>query len=117
MDSPYSESDAARDEQGVIDCLHRSGWIENSWEFGSRLVIQWTEKGKEGVARLYELYESAGGAELNGRQVALFGLIAFASQKAGVDAKRVSMIGETDLSRCQSDLRPGEAGPGPAVGA
>jgi hypothetical protein len=36
---------------------------------------------------------------LNGRQVALFGLIAFASYKVGMDNNNVTAIGDADLSR------------------
>ena len=62
-------------------------------------MIQWTEKGKAGTVRLNELFEEAGAGKLNGRQVALFGLIAFASYKVGMDNNNVTSIGDADLSR------------------
>jgi len=95
----YTAKDAEDDERAVIDHLHRSGWIEKSWESDTTLMIQWTEKGKAGTVRLNELYEEAGAGRLNGRQVALFGLIAFASYKVGMDNNNVTAIGDADLSR------------------
>jgi hypothetical protein len=95
----YTAKDAEDDERAVIEHLHHSGWIEKSWESNSTLMIQWTEKGKTGAIRLNELYEEAGAGRLNGRQVALFGLIAFASHKVGMDGNNVTAIGDTDLSR------------------
>ena len=99
MERPYTLKDAEADERAVIDHLHRSGWIEKSWESDTTLMIQWTEKGKEGTVRLNELFEDAGAGHLNGRQVALFGLIAFASYKVGMDNNNVTAIGDADLSR------------------
>ena len=105
MERPYCEKDAEFDEQAVIDCLHRSGWVVKTWESDSRLMIQWTEKGRAGITQLNELYEEAGAGDLNGRQAALFGLIAYVSHKAGVDANDVSVIGDMDLTQEDSGVK------------
>jgi hypothetical protein len=97
VERPYTAKDAEDDENAAIEQLHRSGWIEKSWD--TTLMIQWTEKGKAGSIRLNELFEEAGAGRLNGRQVALFGLIAFASYKVGMDNNNVTAIGDADLSR------------------
>ena len=99
MERPYTAKDSEDDEKSIVEHLHRSGWIEKSWESNSTLMIQWTEKGKAGTVRLNELYEEAGAGSLNGRQIALFGLIAFASYKVGMDNNNVTVIGNADLSR------------------
>ena len=105
MERPYCEKDAEFDEQAVISCLHGSGWVVKTWESDSRLMIQWTEKGREGIRQLNELYEDAGAGGLNGRQAALFGLIAFVSHRVGVDANNVSVIGDTDLSQEDANVQ------------
>jgi len=105
VERPYCEKDAELDEQAVIDCLHRSGWIAKTWESGSRMMIKWTEKGRAGINQLNELYEEAGAGYLNGRQSALFGLIAFVSHKAGLDDNNVSVIGDADLTGEDADVK------------
>ena|SRR5215813_2145865 len=105
VERPYCEKDAEFDEKAVINCLHRSGWVAKTWESDSRLMIQWTEKGREGIRQLHELYKEAGAGDLNGRQAALFGLIAFVSYKVGVDANNVSVVGDTDLSQEDADVQ------------
>src|SRR5262245_56767529 len=79
VEVPYTEEDADNDQQAVIDFLYRAGWIEKWCESDGSLLIQWTEKGKTGVQQLYEFYDNAGTRGLNGRQFALFGLIAYVS--------------------------------------
>jgi hypothetical protein len=98
VEVPYTEEDADRDQQAVIDCLYRAEWIEKWCESDGNLMIQWTEKGKTGVQRLRDFYDGAGAGDLNGRQIALFGLIAYASSKIGIDHNNVSLIGHADLS-------------------
>lgn len=98
MEVPYTEEEADRDQQAVIDSLYRAAWIEKWCESDGNLMIQWTEKGKNGVQQLSSFYDSAGAGDLNGRQVALFGLIAYASVKIGIDHNNVSLIGNSDFS-------------------
>jgi len=98
VEVPYTEEDADRDQQAVIDFLYRAEWIEKWCESDGNLMIQWTEKGKTGVQQLSNFYDGAGASDLNGRQIALFGLIAYASSKIGIDHNNVSLIGNTDLS-------------------
>jgi hypothetical protein len=105
VERPYCEKDAEFDEKAVINCLHRSGWIAKTWESDSRLMIQWSEKGKSGIVSLNELIQDAEVGDLNGRQLALFSLIAFASYRAGMDANNVTAIGEADLTRESTALR------------
>ncbi len=98
MEVPYTEEEADRDQQAVIDFLYRADWIEKWCESEGNLMIQWTEKGKTGVNQLSEFYDNAGAGDLKGRQIALFGLIAYASSKLGIDHNNVSLIGNADLT-------------------
>lgn len=74
----YSDEDADKDQRAIIDCLYRADWIEKWCESDGNLVIQWTEKGKTAVNQLSDFYDKTGAGDLNGRQIALFGLIAYA---------------------------------------
>ena len=98
MEVPYTDEEADKDQQAVIDFLYRADWIEKWCESDGNLMIQWTEKGKTGVNQLSEFYDNAGAGDLNGRQIALFGLIAYASSKIGIDHNNVSLIGNADLT-------------------
>jgi hypothetical protein len=98
VEVPYTEEEADRDQQAVIDFLYRAGWIEKWCESDGNLLIQWTVKGKSAVQQLSGFYDSAGAGDLNGRQIALFGLIAYVSAKIGIDHNNVSLIGNADLS-------------------
>ena len=98
MEVPYTEEEADRDQQAVIDFLYRAGWIKKWCESDGTLLIQWTGKGKAAVQQLSGFYTSAGAGDLNGRQVALFSLIAYVSAKIGIDHNNVTLIGDADLS-------------------
>jgi hypothetical protein len=98
VEVPYSDEEADKDQQAVIDFLYRAGWIKKWCDSDATLIIQWTEKGKTGVNQLNEFYGNAGAGDLNGRQIALLGLIAYASSKVGIDDNNVSLIGNSDLT-------------------
>jgi hypothetical protein len=94
----YSEEDADKDQQAVVDSLRRADWIEKWCESDGNLMIQWTAKGKIGVNQLRDFYDKAGAGDLNGRQIALFGLIAYASSKIGIGHNNVTIIRDADLN-------------------
>jgi hypothetical protein len=98
VEVPYTEEEANKDQQAVIDFLYRAGWIEKWCESDGHLLIQWTAEGKGAVQQLSGFYDSAGAGDLNGRQIALVGLIAYVSAKIGIDHNNVSLIGNADLS-------------------
>ena len=97
MEIAYSEEDADKDEQAMVGFLYRANWIKKWGVSDGNLMIQWTEKGKNSVTELSHLYDNAGAGDLNGHQIALFGLIAYASSKLGIDHNNVSVIGNADL--------------------
>jgi hypothetical protein len=98
VEVPYTEEEADNDQQAVIDFLYRAEWIEKWCESDGNLMIQWTDKGKTCVRQLSDFFDGAGAGDLNGRQIALFGLIAYVSSKIGIDHNNVSLIGHADLS-------------------